>query len=56
MSQGVIDEGIKGHFVPWGQDKMNYGTVPMAPLIFMDDVIHRAAGVEVGRREGVSRG
>ena len=49
VSQGVLDEGIKKHFVPGGGDETNYGAVPVAPLIFMDDVIHSAANVEGAR-------
>ena len=49
ISQGVLDEGIKKHYVPGGGDETNYGAVPVAPLIFMDDVIHSAASVEGAR-------
>ena len=49
VSQGVLDEGINKHFVPGGGDETNYGSVPVAPLIFMDDVIHSAASVEGAR-------
>ena len=49
VSQGVLDEGIKKHFVPGGGDETNYGAVTVAPLIFLDDVIHSAASVEGAR-------
>ena len=49
MSQAVLDEGISGAFVPGGQDEMNYGSVPMSPLIFQDDVIHGAGGIKEAR-------
>ena len=32
---------------------MPYGSVPMAPLIFMDDVIYGTVGVEQARRPNV---
>ena len=53
VSQGVIDEGISANFAPGGQDELIYGLVPMAPLIFMDDVIHGAETVEEARRANV---
>ena len=46
VSQGVLDEGISGQFAPGGEDKMNFGSVPVAPLIFMDDIIHGEDGIE----------
>ena len=45
----MLDEGIKKHFVPGGGDETNYGSVPVAPLIFMDDIILSADGVEGAR-------
>ena len=49
VRQGVLDEGISGQFSPGGEDEMNYGSVPVSPLIFMDDIIHCAEGVEEAR-------
>jgi hypothetical protein len=49
VSQGVLDEGISGEFSPEGEDEMNYGDVPMAPLIFQDDIIHAAQGIKEAR-------
>ena len=43
------DERISGGFVPGGLDKMNYGSVPMSPFIFQDDVIHGAGGIKEAR-------
>ena len=53
VSQGVIDEGISANFAPGGPDELNYGLVPMAPLIFMDDVIHGAETINDARRANV---
>ena len=50
VSQGVIDEGISANFPPGGQDELTYGSVPLAPCIFMDDVIHGAETIEDARR------
>ena len=36
VSQSVLDEGISGVFAPGGQDKLNYGSVPVSPLSFQD--------------------
>ena len=37
------------HFPPGGGDEMTYGSVPLAPLLFMDDIIHGAHGIEAAR-------
>ena len=50
VSQGVKDEGISANFPPGGQDELTYGSVPLAPCIFMDDVIHGAETIEDARR------
>ena len=42
VSQAVLDDGISGVFAPGGQDGLNYGLVPVSPLIFQDNVIHGA--------------
>ena len=49
VSQAVLDEGISGVFAPGGQDELNYGSVPVSPLIFQDDVIHGAGGITEAR-------
>ena len=49
ISQGVLDEGIKNQFLPGDRDEMNYGDVPLAPMIFQDDVIHLAGGISEAR-------
>ena len=46
VSQGVID----ANFPPGGGDELIYGSVPLAPFIFMDDVIHGAETIEDARR------
>ena len=49
-SQAVLDERISEHFPPGGEDELNYGGVPMAPLIFKDDLLHSTLGVTEARR------
>ena len=49
VSQGVLDQGISEHFPPGGGDEMIYGKVTLAPLIFMDDLIHGAGSIEDAR-------
>ena len=48
-SQEVLDEGISEQFAPGGGDELNYGEVPMAPLMFQDDLIHSTEGVKQAR-------
>ena len=45
----MLDEDISKHFAPGGEDEINYGIVPMAPLIFQDDVIHCVGGLKEAR-------
>ena len=49
LSQGVLDQGISEHFHQGGGDKVTYGRVPLAPLIFIDDIIHGAHGIKAIR-------
>ena len=49
MSQAVLDQGISEQFAPGGEDKVTYGSVPLAPLIFQDDVLHAAYGIKEAR-------
>ena len=49
ISQGVLDEGISQEFAPGGEDELKYGDIPLAPLIFQDDVLHGAGGIKEAR-------
>ena len=49
MSQAVLDQGISEQFAPGGGDELTYGSVPLAPLIFQDDVIYGAEGIKEAR-------
>ena len=50
VSQAVLDDGTKKHFVPGNEDELNYGNVPLAPCLFQDDIIHGANDLEKARR------
>ena len=50
VSQGVLDEGISEQFSPGGEDEMMYGSVKLGPLIFQDDVLHAADGIQQARK------
>ena len=49
VSQAVLDEGAKEHFEPGNEDELIYGSVPMAPCLFQDDIIHGAKNVTKAR-------
>jgi hypothetical protein len=49
VSQAVLDQGISEQFAPGGGDELTYGSVPLAPLIFQDDVIYGAEGIKEAR-------
>ena len=49
ISQAVLDSGVSDHFTPGGQDEVQYGGVPLQPLMFQDDLIHGANTVEQAR-------
>ena len=38
ISQAVLDEGVMAHFPPGGPLQLDYGSVPMAPVMFQDDL------------------
>ena len=45
VSQAVLDDGVSEHFPPGGDLQLQYGSVPLAPLIFQDDLINGSAGL-----------
>ena len=51
VSQAVLDEGTKELFVPGDKNEINYGSVPMAPCLFQDDIKHSANDLEKARRQ-----
>ena len=50
VSQAVLDEGVKEQFVPGGLGELTYGTVPMGPCMFQDDLIHCSTGTKEARK------
>ena len=49
VSQAVLDEGIRDNFSPGDGDELNYGLIPMGPLLFQDDLIHSSEGIREAR-------
>ena len=49
VSQAVLDQGISEQFAPGGGDEMTFGSVPLGPIIFQDDVLHGAEGIKEAR-------
>ena len=50
ISQAVLDDGVGEHFTPGGEEEVQYGGVPLAPLMYQDDLLHGVEGVEEARR------
>ena len=50
VSQAVLDEGVMEHFTPGEEEEVQYGGTPMAPMMFMDDLIHGSKGTKEARR------
>jgi hypothetical protein len=46
VSQAVLDDGIMEHLPPGGELQMEYGDVPLAPLMWMDDVMKTTESLE----------
>ena len=38
ISQAVLDEGVMAHIPPGGDLQLEYGSVPLAPVMFQDDL------------------
>lgn len=43
ISQAVLDDGVMEHFSPAGNQQLQYGSVPLAPFMYQDDLLN---GVE----------
>ena len=46
VSQAVLDDGVMEHLTPGGELQMEHGDVPLAPLMWMDDVMNSADSLE----------
>ena len=49
VSQAVLDDGVMEHFPPGGSPSLEYGSVPLAPLQWVDDVLQASQGLEEAR-------
>ena len=45
----MLDQRISEQFAPRGSDESTFESVPLAPLIFQDDVIYGAEGIKEER-------
>ena len=50
ISQAVLDDGVMEHFTPGEEGEVQYGGVPLAPLMYQDDLLQGVEGVEEARR------
>ena len=50
VSQAVLDEGVKDHFIPGNEDELNYGAVAVGPCMFQDDLIHTSTSILKARK------
>ena len=48
VSQAVLDEAVMERFPQAGQ--LNYGSVPMAPVMWVDDMLNAARGLDEARK------
>ena len=49
VSQAVLDEAVMEHFEPGGHLQIEYGTVPLAPLMWVDDMLSATGGLQKAR-------
>ena len=49
VSQAVLDDAVSEEFPPAGKLQIEYGSVPMAPLLYMDDIQNSAPELEEAR-------
>ena len=50
VSQAVLDDGVSEHVTPGDSLQMDYGEVPMAPLLWLDDILNTAGGLDEARQ------
>ena len=49
VSQAVLDDGVSDHFTPGGKLQAKYGSVPLAPFMFQDDLLNLTEGIPQAR-------
>ena len=50
LSQAVLDDGVREQFPPGGPGELDYGTIPMAPCLFQDDLTHIVGDLPFARK------
>ena len=50
VSQAVLDDGVMEHLPPGGELQIKYGDVPLAPLMFIDDILNIADCLSKARK------
>ena len=53
VSQANLDDGVMEHLPPGGELQMEYGDVPLAPLMWMDDVVKTSQSLEMARKTNI---
>ena len=49
VSQAVLDDAVIEHFPRAGSPSLEYGSVPLAPLQWVDDILHASRGLDEAR-------
>lgn len=49
VSQAVLDEWVMEHFTPGEEGQLKYGQVPLAPMMFMEDLLNGSEGLNQAR-------
>ena len=50
VSQAVLDDGVMEHLAPGGELQMEYGDVPLAPCMWMDDIMNPVETINKARK------
>ena len=53
VSQAVLDEGVMEYFTPAGNIQLDYGSVPLAPIMFQDDLLNGAESLAHAREANI---
>ena len=49
VSQAVLDEAVMEHFIPGSDLHLNYGSVPLAPFMYQDDLVNGTEDISKAR-------
>ena len=49
IGKAVLDDGATEHFPAWSNLHLQYGSVPLAPFMFQDDLVNGTEGLEQAR-------